>query len=236
MNTKRSRLYRKKESESKKNLFLSTVGILIVIFLLGKFGIPLLINLSFLLSGNKQSSLPVQSSSEILLPPQLSPLPTATNSANFVLSGKSQPSVVISFYLNDSLTDKIQADKNGNFSFKETYNKGNNKIYVKASINNKTSDSSEYITVLFKDSPPSFTINSPSDGQQFSKDQNEANISGTTESGVKITVNGFWAIVDQNNNFSYKLKLQNGDNVIKIEAVDIAGNKANKQITVKYSS
>lgn len=235
MTRKRSRLYRKIESESRKNLFLSILGIIAVLFLLVKFGLPLLVNFSLFLSGSKQTPSSTQSSPDFLMPPQLDFLPTATNSANFTLSGKSQPNAVISFYLNDSLIDKIQADKNGNFSSNETYTKGDNKIYAKESLSNKTSSPSDSINVLFKDTPPNLAINSPSDGQQFTKDQNETNVSGTTDPRVRVTVNGFWAIVDQNNNFNYKLKLQNGDNDIKVEAVDQAGNKTDKEIKIKYS-
>ena len=58
---------------------------------------------------------------------------------------------------------------------------------------------------------------------------------GKTDSGVRITVNGFWAVIDENNNFSYSLPLQDGDNAIKVVAQDQAGNKAEKEIKVTYS-
>lgn len=236
MNRKRSRLYRQLERENKKNIFLSIFGIVTVLFILLKFGLPALVSFSLFLSGSKQVSQPLQNSTEFVVAPQLNPLPTATKSANFELSGKSQPQAIINLYLNDGLLDKTQADKNGSFSFKSTYVKGDNKIYVKATLDNKTSNPSDSMNVFFKDNPPSLTVNSPSDGQQFSKDQNSINISGTTDPGVRITVNGFWAIVDQNNNFNYQFKLQNGDNNIKVEAIDQAGNTTDKQLKVKYSS
>lgn len=168
--------------------------------------------------------------------PQLNPLPTATNSAKFTLSGKAQPDSIINFYLNDNLADKTHADKNGIFSFDSQYVKGDNKIYVLAKAGDKTSNTSEILNVLYKDSKPSLTISSPTDGQQFSKDQNEINISGSTDPEVKVTVNGFWAIVDQSNNFNYKLKIQSGDNTIKIVAEDQAGNRTEKELKVKRSS
>lgn len=236
MNRKRSRLYRQLERENKKNIFLSIFGIIIVLLILLKFGLPALVSFSFLLSGNKQTSLPSQNNAEIVVPPQLNPLPAATKSANFTLSGKAQPQTTIDLYLNDNLLDKTQTDKNGNFSFQSTYIKGDNKIYAKARLDNKISDPSDTVDVFFKDIPPTLTVNSPSDGQQFTKDQNTISVSGSTDAGVRITVNGFWAIVDQNNNFNYQLKLQNGDNTIKIEAVDQAGNTTDKQIKVSYSS
>ena len=168
--------------------------------------------------------------------PTLNPLPSATNSAKFTLSGKSEPLTNIDFYLNDSLADKTQADKNGNFSFDSLYVKGDNKIYVLAKSVDKTSNPSETLNVFYKDSKPNLTTNSPTDGQQFSKDQSEVNVSGSTDPQVKVTVNGFWAIVDQSNNFNYKLKLQSGDNTIKIVVEDQAGNKTEKELKVKRSS
>lgn len=201
-----------------------------------KFGLPALVSFSLFVSGAKQAPQTSQSSTQFVMPPQLNSLPSATKSANFELSGKALPNSIIDLYLNDGLLDKAQADKDGNFSFKSVYVKGNNKIYAKATLENKISDPSEAINVFFKDTPPALSVNSPSDGQQFTKDQNTINVSGTTDSGVRITVNGFWAIVDQNNNFSYQLKLQSGDNNIKVEAIDQAGNTTDKQLKVKYSS
>lgn len=234
--SKRSRLNRRLEKESKRNFALSILGIIFVLFLLFKFGLPLLINLSIFLSGSKQPTQVSSNSPDFVMAPSLNPLSTATNSAKFTLSGKSVPKATIDFYLNDSLVDKTQVDKNGNFSFDNQFIKGDNKIYVVAKLDNKKSNPSDTIFILYKDSKPNLTVSSPSDGQQFSKDQNEVNIAGSTDPQVKVTVNGFWAIVDQSNNFIYKLKLQNGENVIKITAEDQAGNKTEKEIKVKYSS
>lgn len=233
--SRRSRLYRNLEKESKKNFALSILGIFLILFLLFKFGLPLLANFSLLISNSKQS-IPNKNSTEYIIPPILDPLPSATNSAKFKLSGKAEANASLDFYLNNSLVDKTLANKNGEFSFDSEYTKGENKIYVLAKIDNKTSNPSETIVILYKDSKPSLNISSPSDGQQFSKDQNEINISGSTDANVKITVNGFWAIVDQSNSFNYKLKLSDGENVIKVVAEDQAGNKTEKEIKVKYSS
>lgn len=234
--TKRSRLYRRLESETRRNFYLSLFGIAVILLLVIKFGPPLLVNLSLFLSGSKQSSLPIKNTTDFLMAPVLNPLPTATNSAKFTLSGKADPQAMIEFYLNSNLVDKTQADKNGNFSFDSMYVKGDNKIYVLAKIDNKSSNPSDTLDTLYINSQPTLTISSPSDGQQFTKDQSEISVTGSTDPQVKVTVNGYWAIVDQSNNFNYKLKLQSGDNTIKIEAEDLAGNKTEKEIKVKYSS
>jgi bacillopeptidase F len=94
---------------------------------------------------------------------------------------------------------------------------------------------SESLIITFKSKPPTLQIKSPTDGQSFSKDQNIAEILGTTDPHVRITINNFWAIIDEKNNFSYSLSLKDGENEIKIVALDQAGNKTEKNIKVTYS-
>jgi bacillopeptidase F len=102
-------------------------------------------------------------------------------------------------------------------------------------VSGKESEFSNVLTVAFKSAPPSLNLDSPSDGQSFSKDQNTATVKGVTDPDVKVTVNGFWAITDSQGNFSYDLPLQNGDNKITVIATDMAGNKNEKDIKVTYS-
>lgn len=233
--TRRSRLYRTLEKQSRKNLFLSLLGIIIVLFVITKFGIPVLANLSLFLSGSGSKEFKPLISTNFISSPVVAPLPSATNSAKITISGKSALELTIILYINDNVEDRIETDDKGNFTFDYTLSKGNNTIKAQAEKDNKKSDFSDSFNVVFDDAAPSITLNSPSDGQTFSKDQNIVNVAGTIDPQVRVTVNGFWAIVDDKNNFSYKLLLQNGENIIKIEAVDEAGNKTVKEVKVNYS-
>ena len=230
-----SRLSRRLENQSRKNLFLSIFGIIVVLILLVKFGIPLLVNFSLFLSGQKKDEPSKNASSSYLSPPVLNQSANATNSAEFIITGTASKDEVINLYVNDSLSEKEEVEDNGNFSFKISLKTGDNKIKAKAAKGDKESDFSNELVVTYRNIPPSLSVDSPTDGQKFEKDQSTARVSGKTDSGVKITVNGFWAVIDENNSFSYNLPLQNGDNTIKIEAVDQAGNKAEKEIKVTYS-
>ncbi len=232
----RSRLSRRMEQKTKKNLLLSVLGIILVILLIFKFGIPLLINLSLLLSGSKTNQEQSQNHDpSFIAPPILDPFPEATSSANIIVSGIASKDETISLYINDSLIDSAKTKDNGTFSFKETITAGESTIKAKAIAGNKESEFSSALTTSFKSAPPSLKISSPSNGQSFSKDQNVTEVKGTTDSDVKVTVNGFWAISDDQGNFSYRLPLQNGENKIKIVAADTAGNKTEKEIKVNYS-
>lgn len=231
-----SRLSKRLESQSRKNLFLSVLGIIVVLILLVRFGIPLLVNFSLFLSGQKKSDETLKSiSSAYLSPPVLNQTVKATNSAEFTITGTASKNTEIDVYVDDSLSGKKEAEDNGNFSFKITLQTGDNRIKAKAKKDDKESDFSNELEITYKNEPPALSVDSPIDGQKFEKDQNTAQVLGKTDSGVRITVNGFWAVIDENNSFSYTLPLQNGDNSIKIVAEDQAGSKTEKEIKVNYS-
>ena len=197
----------------------------------------MLVNFSLFLSGGKggQNLSKTATQMNFIAPPILNPLPNATNSARIVISGKASNGQTIYLYINNKNTNEILVDENGSFTFSENLGSGNNLIKTRAQQDDKKSDFSNTINVIFKNSQPTLEVDSPSDGQSFKKDQNSVNVTGRTDSGVSITVNGFWAVINDNNNFSYILLLQNGDNEIKIVALDQAGNKTEKSLKVNYS-
>lgn len=231
----RSRLSRRMENKTKKNLTLSILGIILIVLLVLKFGIPFLVNLSLFLSGSQNKTETKIENTSFIAPPVLDSFPEATASADIIISGIASKNQPINLYVNDNLVDTVKAGDNGRFSFNETISPGINTIIAKAVVNEKESNSSNTIVTAFKNAPPSLSINSPSDGQSFAKDQNTVDVKGTTDADVKVTVNGFWAITDGNGNFSYNLPLQNGENKIKIVAIDDAGNKNEKEIKLTYS-
>lgn len=234
----RSRLSRNLERQSKKNLIFSIIGILIVLFVLVKFGVPLLVNFSLLLGGSStKEDTDKKNNSVFVSAPVLDPLPTATNSATTKLSGKSQPKHIILIYINDELVNKTEADDKGEFVIDNIkLIKGSNSIKAKATPDeNSESDFSNELTVTVADKAPDLSIDFPQDGYNFGKDDTIANITGKTNPGVRVTINGFWAIVDDSGAYSYSLPLQGGENTIKVLATDQAGNKTEKEIKVTYS-
>lgn len=232
----RSRLSRKLEKQTIKNLVLSILGIIIVLIVLFKFGIPLLVNLSLFISGTKNQEPTSHNTTVFIAPPILNSEYDATNSAQIKISGSASPNQVIDLYINGNLVDKTETKDDSSFSFETILIPGENIIRAKATTSDgQESNLSESLTITFKGDAPSLEIKSPPDGQVFSKDQNSVEIKGTTDPYVRITINNFWAIIDENNNFSYTLGLKDGENEIKIVAQDQAGNKTEKTIKVTYS-
>jgi hypothetical protein len=231
----RSRLSKRLEQKTKKNLAISVFGIIVIIVLVFKFGIPALANISLFLSGSQNKNEPNIQNPSFIAPPVLDSFPEATSSADIIISGIASKEQTVVLYINDELIDTLNADDKGKFSFKEVIKPGENTIKAKAVTDEKESDFSNAIVTAFKSAPPSLTVNSPSNNQSFSQDQNVADVKGVTDAEVKVTVNGFWAITDDNGNYRYSLTLQNGENKIKVIATDIAGNKSEKEIKVTYS-
>lgn len=232
---KRSRLSRRMEKENRKNIIFSVLGILVVLFLLAKFGLPLLVDFSLLVTNNKTQKASTQKPN-FISPPVLNPLQSATNSANINVSGVAGEKQIIELYINDELIGKTEAEKDGSFEFKEVKLAGkDNYLKAKATFENAESDFSKSFFVSFKETNPNLSLDSPKEDQSFTSDSNPIEVKGKTDSGIKVTVNDFWAIVDENGNFSYILTLKEGENKIEVTVVDEAGNKTEKEVKVNYS-
>lgn len=234
MQTTQSRLSKRLEKKSRKVIIYAIVGMIVVLFLVFKFAIPFL---SFLAGGSSTAGTDTNGSNQsYVAPPAINPMNSATNSAQVIISGLAQAHQQIEIYINDQKTDVQGTKDDGSFSFNTvSLNQGDNTIKVRAVQNNKTSDYSDPLTISYKNQPVNLTVDNPHDGDSFSKDQNNVIVSGKTDPDTKVTVNDFWAIVDDKGNYNYNLHLQNGDNQIKVIATDTAGNKTEKDLKVTFS-
>ena len=213
------------------------VGTIVILFVFFRYGFPFLINLSLTISKLTHPETQEKKKGSYVQPPIFNPILSGTNSAQLSLSGNALANQTINLYLNDSFNDKTTVKKNGTFSIPEvTLKTGENTIKAKAITNDGSeSNFSDELIIIYKNSAPSLTIDSPKDGQAFSKDDNSVNISGKTDSKVTININDLRVIVNDNGSFSYNLPLKNGENKLVIVAVDEAGNKTEKELKVNYS-
>src|SRR5260221_12115750 len=75
---------------------------------------------------------------------------------------------------------------------------------------------------------------SPSDGQTVTT--RSIRLSGKTFPNAEVSINEVDTKADQEGNFSAKINLDDGDNLITIVANDQSGNFVEKEITITYSS
>jgi hypothetical protein len=232
---KRSRLSERIESQTRRNVIVTLIGIAFIVILLWKFGVPLLASVSFMLAGGNDQQT-TKSKPAYVAPPSLNDTFSATNSAAVTINGTSLSEATVDLYVNNSHVDSTTVGKDNTFTFDHvSLHLGDNSIKAQATLQGTKSDYSNMLSITYLNKQPELSIDNPSDGQEFHKDDKSVDVKGKTDPGVKVTVNDFWAIVDTDGNYSYTLSLHDGDNDIKVVATDDAGNKAEKALKVKYS-
>ncbi len=234
-----SRLRRRSVGQSKKQLYASLFGIVIVLFIAINFG-PYLIGSAGTIidkiTGKTGQDAAVKSDAQIQ-PPTLDLIPAATPSANIRVTGRTDyPNGSVELYVNGSLSDTANVDNSQNFEFGSvSLSNGDNYIKARMVLNNQKSDFSNEQKISYTKSAPKLDISNPTDKQSFNKADQIIPVRGITDPDNNVTVNGFTAIVDNSGNFSYNLSLTQGDNKVTIIATNPAGQTTTKDLTVSYS-
>jgi bacillopeptidase F len=233
----RSRVNRRQVKQTERNLILVVVGGIALLILLIFFGAKLLVNFSLFVEKKTDTDSSNQTSNEIMAPPILDPLTSATNSASIDITGIAGTAKYVTLYVNGKQIKKADVKDDNSFAFRDVeLDSGENSIKVKAfTDDNKESKFSDSETVTYSNKAPSLSIDFPTDGETYHKDNNPLKVRGKTDASVRVTINDFWAMVDDSGNYYYNLPLQNGDNQITVVATDNAGNKTTKSLKVSYS-
>lgn len=234
----KTRMDRVQEEKSSHFLYFSIISGLIILVAGGMWGVPALITMStFIGNISQKNEASQQTENVILFPPTLNPITEATNSSPIKISGFSDPGNSIELFLNDTLDDKTSVNDAGQFVFENVNLKeGLNTVFVKAIKKEKTSDKSQSFQISYLKKAPKLEINKPENDQVISTDRKETTVNGLTDPGNTVTVNDHFAIVNPDGSFSYNAVLNDGDNILVIEASDKAGNKTKTERKVKYSA
>lgn len=220
----------------KKYLKLIVLYLFLTLLLLGlifKFGLKIAVTISEFLQKNKP--LPTTSLSENILPsPQFYSLTEATNSATLLISGYSQPNGKVDIYLNDLNVRTIDVDSEGKFESTLSLSLGINKIYgVTIDSRGQQSPPSRLWTVFFQDTPPLLEVLEPANESTIKKVR-DINIKGKVSNNSKVTINDHQVVVDNEGNFSYPTRLQDGENKFVIVCFDLARNKNETELVINF--
>jgi len=213
-------------------LLLILIGLLIIFF---TFGLNLILTASSFISQNfSQKNEPtITSTTENFATIDITFIPTATNSAKFLIIGNALNVELLDVYLNDKKIKEIPLSTD---SFDEELGElsiGENKLYlVGRDKNKKILKKTPVYTILYKPEKPKLEIEKPFDGEKIEKE--EIKIIGSTDKETFIKINDMPVVVDALGNFQSSIKLQVGENKIKITAEDQAGNIEEKILTVNY--
>ncbi len=234
-----SRLSRYAEKQSKKQFIFFGIGTLLIIFLLIQFGgvfLNLFGDLVFGIRGDEEQSNSNIQSSDVLLAPNLSNIPSSTASAEINVRGDSNYSEgEIILYVNGREEESKELDKAQTFEFKSIrLREGENTIYAIYKLNGKESVPSQDYKIVSSSSKPKLEIKNPADNSTFTKADRNVSITGQTDPNSSVTVNGFRAIVNNDGEFSYLFGLKEGDNKITIEAISESGVSTSQEINLIY--
>jgi len=157
--------------------------------------------------------------------PVISAPPTATNSAQLLISGVTSPELNVFIILNSSEDSQLQAKEDGSFETSITLRDGENSLvlYARDDGGNETRTSREYLILLDTESP-ALEIQSPGEGQQLSS-KNLVEIAGITDAEARVYIDGRVVFPKADGSFSHSLQKSAGEHTLEITAVDEAGNE-----------
>lgn len=180
---------------------------------------------------------PLQSSDTSPLAPPVLNIPfEATNSAQINIKGFGTPNSQVKLYLDDDLKQTIDTESDGSFNFEDvSLFLGTNNIYGKTVDQGKESLPSKTIRLVYINEKPNLAISEPEDNKKIQGGDKKVKVSGKTNPGVKVFVNGTQAIIDFEGNFKFDVTLNEGDNTISVKAVDVASNTTEIQRRVIYN-
>lgn len=234
-----SRLSRRSIKQSKKQLYGSLIGIVVVIFVGLNFG-PYLIGILGgtidAITGKSRQTTNIIADAQ-LEPPALDPIPQATPDETINLTGRAfYADGEVEFFLNNSKYKTVKLEGSQDFEINNVkLSIGENIFSLRMVRNNKKSEFSKDYKISYIKDAPKLEISFPQDGASFDRTSQEITIKGVTSPETSVKINEFIAIVDSEGNFSYFLRLSPGENKIKITAENAAKKTITKEITVSYS-
>jgi hypothetical protein len=124
----------------------------------------------------------------------------------------------------------VPVETNGNFTVEVLLQSGENVIAIEAS--DALGNRAEAVVRLILDTePPSLFVESPFDG--FLTELPDINVTGRTDVGSNLTINGMDVSIDDKGRFSYNVGLAMGRQNITVVSKDQAGNEASVKLMIE---
>lgn len=232
-----SRLNRTSKEKLKKQSIFFGIAILVLLGILFQLG-PFLLDSAgtFISKFGKPTNEIVIDDKNTLETPLIVSIPEATNSARIHVLGNSvYTDAQIELYINGTEYDTTPLSADQKFIFDEVILKeGTNLIKVRVKKDGSVSEFTRNYSVTYNPGDAKLELTSPSENTEFKRGDETIQVAGKTDPDSTVSVNGSIAIVDADGNFSYHLKLSEGDNTISVDAQSAGGKTINKTIKVTY--
>lgn len=224
----RYRAARRFQKKSRQNFIVTIIIIIALLYITFYWILPSFIgSLGFIKNFSNPSKKMINSADQTTLAPPVFNIPyEATNTAQIEITGYASPGSKVAIFLDDDKKQTVDAGGDGSFEFKNvSLSLGTNNIYGKTvDEKHQESLSSKTLTLIYDNEKPILDIAEPEDNKSINGGDKKVKISGHTEPGAKVYINGNQIIVDKDGNFTQIAPLSEGDNSFDIKAADIATN------------
>lgn len=229
-----SRLAKKEQKKlARQTIIFSTIAI--VLFFLFIFVImPGAVRLAGSIVGSNLGGQP-----EDVIPPvapTVSAPPDATPSAQIKVTGFAEKQSEAVLVLNNQEYSREQVNEEGAFEFEIPLEEGENTLafYAVDAAGNESTTTRTY-TVTADQTKPELTIESPTEGASIELQKNQLlSVKGSAGERAKVYLNDKLLFSKPDGSFSGSFQLQEGENKLLFRAVDLAGNQAEKTVTVNF--
>jgi flagellar hook assembly protein FlgD len=135
-----------------------------------------------------------------------------------LIEGVTDPDATV--WLNDWF-QPLEVTESGSFSVIYTLKEGDNQIELIA-VDPAGNQASLVRKVALLTKPPEVVVLNPPDGLWIN--ERMLSVQGTVPAGIRVQVNGTGAEVDEEGNFNVDVVLDEGENIIRVEAIDAVEN------------
>lgn len=159
--------------------------------------------------------------------------PSATNSAEIVISGNAQEFDTVEIYVNNSKKETIALKGSSFEEIVGPLKSGENAVYALAKTKDgKNSKKTDSYTVYYKREPLELSIETPTN--DMTTRNQDLQLKGTVDAGSTMRVNNQPVVVTSAGTFDTTFRLKEGENTLTFHAEDIAGNIEEQEIKVRY--
>jgi len=231
-----SRLFKHEKSKLIKQTALYVVGGLVTLVFFVVVLMPAAIRFFFfILDGNSSNLNKITDT----LPPQVPILSLpyqATNSATVRLTGFGEAESQVILLVNGTEVATIPVDQTGNFEHELRLETGQNELKVYGVDATKNESVVSPVYLLFSDSEPlTVDIEEPQSGAEIVGRKNQTLlVKGKTKPETKIYLNDRLNYVKADGAFEIPVSLSEGENTLKVRAVDKASNTYEMELKVTF--
>lgn len=217
-------------------LYFALIAFLIFALFFG--GIPVLVRIaSFFSDINSSGSLSGELDTVPPATPRFNFPSEATNQNPITIKGFAESGSKIIFFLDDSENKQVITGEDGTFLADNLkLHEGINRLYVVAvdSAGNESQPSGT-MQISYDITPPTLEISEPTNNSTLSSaNQKKIFLKGKTDQNALLKINDVLVFLSGDGSFSSSFTLNEGENLIKIEAADLAGNKTEKELKITF--